>query len=145
MIALWHTLLHGGAAAILLAIGIPFLVLSARTTHWRPRRMSVRPPRVTRPALFAAVAILAAGGLTFAVFWAARTADAPAAAAISTLAAALGAVGIHAARRGSFNNVATVPLAGMVAIGMLLTIAGPQAPADHGHDQSTVEQAHHHD
>ena len=49
MTALWHMVLHGGAAAILLAIGIPFLVLSARASQWRPRHIWVRPPRDVRP------------------------------------------------------------------------------------------------
>lgn len=134
MTALWHTVLHGGAAAILLAIGIPFLVLSARASGWRPRHINVRPPRDIRPAVFAAITILAVGGLTLAVFSAARTTDAAAAAVISTIAAGLGALAMHTVRRASFNNVATVPLAGIVAIGMLLAIAGPSAPTAQAHD-----------
>jgi len=125
--------LHGGAAAILLAIGIPFLVLSARASRWRPRYIWVRAPRDVRPAVFAAITILALGGLTVAVFSAARTSDLLAAATISTVAAGLGALAMHAVRRASFNNVATVPLAGIVAIGMLLAIAGPNAPTAQAH------------
>lgn len=139
---MWHTVIHGGAAAILLAVGLPLLVLSARASDWRPPRLAFGSAQDIRPALLSAVAILAIGGLTLAVVSTARTADAPAAAVMSTIAAVLGAVAIHAARRASFNNVATVPLAGLVAIGMLLTVAGPQPTTDHAHLDPVSPEMH---
>ncbi|HUQ41931.1 MAG TPA: hypothetical protein VM052_05465 [Candidatus Limnocylindrales bacterium] len=143
MTSVWHTVLHGGAAAILLAIGLPLLVLSARASDWRPPRLAFRSAQEIRPTLFSAVAILAVGGLTLAVFSAARAADAPAAAAISTIAAILGAVAMHAARRASFNNVATVPLVGLVAIGMLVVVAGPQPATGHAHLKPVSQETLH--
>ena len=133
MTSVWHMVIHGGAAAILLAIGIPFLVLSARASRGRPWRISIRPAGDVRPALFGALTILAIGGLTLSVLAAARTSDLLAAAIVSTLAAALGALAMHAVRRASFDNIATVPLAGIVAIGMLVAIAGPNAPTAQAH------------
>ena len=133
MTSVWHTVIHGGAAAILLAIGIPLLVLSARASRGRPRRIAIRPAGDVRPALFAAITIMAMGGLTLSVLSAARTSDLLVAAIVSTLAAAMGAVAMHAVRRASFNSVVTVPLAGIVAIGMLVAIAGPNAPTAQAH------------
>jgi hypothetical protein len=127
---MWHDLVHGLTAAILVLTGIPFLFLASRASHSRPRRSPPHAAGDARSTVFAAVTAVAWGTALTAASLAARS-PLLESLFLSMAAALLGAVALRTARRARFDSLVTIPLVGLLGIAALLAIAGPQRAIEH--------------
>jgi hypothetical protein len=135
---MWHDLLHSVAAATLVLTGIPFLYLAWRAYRRRPRRSPLTAAGGALPAVFAVTTAMCACGAVFIASLATRAAPVDAA-ALTLIAASLGAMSLHAGHRARFDGVVTIPLIGLIGIAALLAIAGPQRTIDHHtHEASAI-------
>lgn len=139
----WHELVHSGAAVLLVVLGSALLFLASRA--WTREREAARPSWIAdrRGSIHAAIAVSALGAAVVLLMLAARAVTLQDAVATSTLTALLGALTLHSVRRASFNEIATIPLVGLVGIATLLAVAGPQPALSHAHVDPAVQEIHH--
>jgi len=137
---MWHDVLHGLTAAVLVLTGIPFLFLALRASTRRPRRAPLLAVGAARGPVFAVLtsllicAAVALGAL-------AARATMTDAALLSMTAAALGGIALRTARSARFDGIVTIPLVGLIGIATLLAVAGPQrATPHHAHTETGAVQ-----
>ena len=127
---MWHEVLHGLTAAVLVLTGIPFLFLASRASARRPRRAPLLAVGAARGSIFAVLtSLLICTAVALGAFAArATTTDA---ALLSMAAAVLGATALRTVRSARFDGIVAVPLVGLIGIAALLAVAGPQRAIEH--------------
>jgi hypothetical protein len=137
---MWHDLLHGLTAAVLVLTGMPFLILASRASRSRPRRSPPHAAGDARSSTFLLLTVLLAGAALAAAVVATRS-PLIESALLSMAAAMFGSVALRTVRRARFDSLVTIPLVGLLGVAALLAIAGPQRTIEHHVHAETMTTA----